>query len=219
MGYSAIDLDNNHTSLLKSINFEIDNIAVVNEHFVRWREKEDACSKEWTITWVYCWTRRYFLRKFISGDIGSAGDAEKLMDEVFFKFYEKHSTVRETTLFAQWISVICRYRFLNYLRQSGKARYNSAVHDEFCIEENPEEEYIKALDANSFFETLVSDEMSVLPEHVRHVVRKKIWENKSYKEIAHETQTTVENVRAYFSRGLKALHQSQKLQDFTRRSR
>ncbi len=204
--------ENEQLTLLKAIDYQLDNIDLVNSKFKDWRKSESKNCQEWVITWVYCWTSRYFLTKYVSGSIIATSDTDRLIDEVFFTFYEKYISIKDDSSFAQWISVICKHRFLNYLQRHQKDRFIVAFHEELCIEENFEDDFIQILDTDKFFYSLIDQELSNLPDYIKHVVRKKIWEGKSYDQIAIETQNEVKTVRAYFCRGLKLLRQSDKLQ-------
>jgi RNA polymerase sigma factor (sigma-70 family) len=197
--------------LLKAIDFHIDNTSAANEHFILWRKKGSSKSRDMVQVWVYCWTRRYFLRKFMEGSISTVGDAEKLIEEVFFTVHQKQATVKDPSLFASWVSVICKYRFLNYVRIKRPAKLDGYVMEEIGGEENTEENLLQDIDIKHFFEKIITDEMILLPDYVQAVLRKKIWEDKSYDEISKETGYSVETSRAYFARGLKMLRESPNL--------
>lgn len=184
----------------------VDDLSIVHSRFSAWLENRRRDDYDWVLTWVYAWTRRYFLRKFVEGRLRSTADAEKLMEEVFFQVHEKHATVREPNRFAAWVSVICKYRFLNHIRSSN----HHETADEIIMEtlgsgEEIERDILEQIDVQAVFENLLSARMDELPDYVRTVIHKKIWEDKSYEEISRETQYPIETVRSYFARGLKLL--------------
>lgn len=187
----------------------VDDLPEIRLRFTAWiadGRKEDY---EWVLTWVYAWTRRYFLRKFVEGQIRTSSEAEKLMEEVFFQAHEKHGSVREPDRFPSWISVICKYRFLNYIRSSNHHEAaDEIVADTLASGEDIEQDVLKDIDIHTVFEKILASRLDELPDYIRNVIHKKIWEDKSYEEIGRELNYPVETVRAYFARGLKILRET-----------
>ena len=206
-----MDSDQLSGTLLKAIDFQLDNADAVNDRFVQWRLIGTANDGEWVQTWVYCWTRRYFFRKFLCGQIHSAGDTEKLIEEVYFLFIQKHAHVHTPSHFAAWLSVICKYRFLNYIRSCHPEHWNEALTE--VVGNEADKSIVHDLDVKLFFDRIISGEMRQLPDYVQTDIHKKIWEDKEYHVIAQEMGYSVETIRAYFARGIKALRNSHTIRE------
>lgn len=190
----------------------VDDLATVHARFAAWLDQRRREDYDWVLTWVYAWTRRYFLRKFVDNKITSASDAEKLMEEVFFTVHEKHGTVRDPGRFASWVSVICKYRFLNYVRSGRHQEAAEVMAETLGSGDDIEKDVLQTVDVHAVFEGLLSERLEKLPSYVRLVLHKKIWEDKSYDEIGKETGYSVETVRSYFARGLSLLRNEPDIQ-------
>ncbi|MBX7152944.1 sigma-70 family RNA polymerase sigma factor [bacterium] len=205
MPYHAYDL------ATKNLSFSINDLARVNELYHQWRQENSSNTIRELEIWAYCWIRRYFIRKFVKGKIQDISDTEQLIEDVFIAFFKKHHTLKNTRVLTHWISVICKYRYLNYVRAWYPVSEKLLEEAEEETEVDFENDILTVIDSKNLYQEVVSKEMNHLPEYIQAIVRKKIWEGKSYDEIATETGYSVETVRAYYSRALKELRHSESL--------
>ncbi|NUM79663.1 hypothetical protein HUU42_02565 [bacterium] len=203
-------------NLATSLNFPVNDLKQVDELYHQWRKETSSKVIRELEVWAYCWIRQYFLRKFMKGKIRDISDTEQLIEDVFLAFYKKHYSLKNTRILSHWISVLCKYRFLNYIRSWYPV--NEKLAEEAGMEAviDFENDLLTVIDAKNLYEKVVLKEMNHLPEYIRTIVRKKIWEGKAYDEIAAETGYSVETVRAYYSRAMKELRHSESLHHLTK---
>jgi len=205
-----MSLRGNYKELLKSVHLELDNVEKVNSLYQSWRDSGKSEQLEGVTVWCYCWIRRYFVHKYVQKKIVSVANVEILIEEAFFSFYRKHSTLRNPLALSHWVAIASKYCFYNYIRSAYSFEFMPDGYDE-AGSVDFESDLHNSMEAKYFMDAILSLEVGALPDHIRLIIQKKIWDGKSYEEIAQETGYSVETARAYYSRGINALRNSKKL--------
>ena len=97
--------------------FHVDELDRANEAFLRWRTSGSPRDLELVELWTYCYTRRYFIAKFLRDSAYGATDLDQLVGKAFTKARTNFESVQQPERFASWVSVICRNVFVNFLRR------------------------------------------------------------------------------------------------------
>jgi RNA polymerase sigma factor (sigma-70 family) len=103
-------------SISRYLPFQIHDIEAVNRTFAHWHYHGDTESKRIVDLWAYCYSRHYFLVKFMQDSGYTSGDLDQLLETAYTRILENLHTVRQPGNFASWVSVICRRLYINYLR-------------------------------------------------------------------------------------------------------
>ncbi len=101
--------------LAQHLPFAVDDFGTVNEYFANYLKRGDDSTSRVLDVWTYCFVRRYFVGKCLSNSAVTAADLESMIDSGFVKIRKGRSTVA-TGRYAQWVSVVCRNTFLNFVR-------------------------------------------------------------------------------------------------------
>lgn len=128
--------------------------------------------------------------------------AEDLTSEVFMRALEKIETVDpDRGSFSTWLYQIARNRVIDHYRTN---RTHEDVDDLFDLgvdERTPETlDAIRQLDA-------VTEYLSTLSGKQREIIILRVWEEKSYKEIAEIVGGTEDSVKMNFSRSIRTLRE------------
>ena len=149
------------------------------------------------------------LYHFAYGYLKSKEEAEELVQEVFFKIWEKREDIKEEYQFRSYLFSIA----FNYIKKHfrSKALYNKYMEHK---ELDGEDAQIKEDINYSSLKTMVDQLVDTMPEKRKAVFVKSRFEGKSAKEISEEmnlTQSTVEN---HLNHALKYLRQHLKEENF-----
>ena len=168
----------------------------VNDAFLRWRHQHDDHAKYLVDLWTYCFVRRYFLLKFTRDPLfRNPADLDALIEQVYSNVQTHQHQVADTTRYANWVSVVCKNAFLNYMRapdptvsidqQDGpqlRSESLEAVHDAGVVLE----EFAAAVGR--------------LPVYLRAVAYYRFVENRPYQEIGELTGKDLPIVRSYVNK-------------------
>lgn len=101
--------------LADHVPFPIDDFESVNRLFVAYSDGESAEQLQTIEIWTYCFVRRYFVAKCLHDAQSSAADLEAMIEIAYKKIRGNRQKVN-TGRYANWVSVVCRNSFLNYIR-------------------------------------------------------------------------------------------------------
>ncbi len=181
--------------------FHVDDLDKANEAFVQWHASRSAEDLKLVELWTYCYTRRYFIAKFLRDSAYGAADLDQLVGKAFTKARMNLERVQQPERFASWVSVICRNVFVNFLR-----RYREkATFDETRTPAPPRPETFE----NDRMATRRAAEHAVerLPPSLRDVARMKFLEDRSYDEISEATGRPLASLRAFAHKAVVRLRQ------------
>lgn len=185
--------------------FHVDELDRANEAFLRWHTSGSPRDLELVELWTYCYTRRYFIAKFLRDSAYGATDLDHLIGKAFTKARENFERVQQPERFASWVSVICRNVFVNFLR-----RYREkTAFDETRTPAPPRPETFEhdRLAARRAAEHAVER----LPPSLQEVARMKFLEGRSYDEISETTGRPLASLRAFAHKAIVRLREDPEL--------
>jgi RNA polymerase sigma factor (sigma-70 family) len=159
------------------------------------------------------------LRNFIRTRVPDAGDAEDILQDVFYELIEAYRLMKPIEQVSAWLFRVARNRITDLFRKRKPESLDVAVDDERTIADllpspgaGPEAEHARGV----LIEEL-ADALDELPQDQREVFIAHEIEGRSFKEIAAATGT---NVNTLLSRKHNAvLHLRQRLQSIYDESR
>ncbi len=181
--------------------FHVDDLDRANEAFLRWHASNDAHDLEVVELWAYCYTRRYFIAKFLRDSAYGATELDDLVAKAFTKVRDNLRRVRQPERFASWVSVICRNVFVTFLRRyRDHATFNEAHMAATAPAERSENDRHVARRA-------VERAVERLPPSLREVARMKFLEDLSYDEISQATDRPSASLRAFAHKAVARLRE------------
>lgn len=144
-------------------------------------------------------TFRKKLLSFISYRVSSAEDAEDILQDIFVRFLQTEENVSVEKISA-WLYKVARNRIIDYWRKKGKTTRLVPSGDDddgdaslkeitnILIEKdaNPEKEYLRKI----IWEE-IENALEELPLNQKNVFEQTEFENKSYEELAQESNVSV----------------------------
>ncbi len=178
--------------------FHLNETERVNVAYRRWRQHADAEARYVVDLWTYCYVRRYFLFKAARETaFASPADMDVLIEEAFLKIQEKMETVSDTTRFASWVSVVCKYTYLNYRR----AQIVTVPVDQDGGPD-PATEAPNVLHDPGFAREAVRHAIDRLPAFLQDVARLRFLEGRTYADIGRRTGKPLPSIRTYVNKAL-----------------
>ena len=186
--------------LLRRLPFHIDDIARVNACFADWRKTDSEEHRKMVDLWTYCFVWRNLLVKFSNNPKANPADFDILVAKGFERIVERRHTIRDANKYANWVSVVCRNVFINYLRKKKK---NVSFDENIAtgVVSEPEE---LVIDTTLLIQVL---ERAILrlPKYLQDVATLRILEQQTYEEISHRTGKRVEIIRSYMNKAKQRL--------------
>ena len=193
--------------LVSRLPFQLDDLFRANATFKEWVKHGRSEDQNVIDLWTYCFVWRNLLVKFSRNADLNASDFDMLVASVFERIIERRYTVRDETRYTNWVSVICRNYFVNYLRRLKKSLpvddpSTVAVIDEPAVFE----------DDIVILRQVVNSAIARLPRYLQQVVQMRLMEQMSYEDIAGQLNKKIEVVRSYFNKAMKKLREDKVLQ-------
>ncbi len=134
---------------------------------------------------------------FLSKRLTKKKEAEDLLQEAFFKLHRSKHLYNSTLPFSPWLFSITRSVLLDFAKKRNfEDPVDISAFDKIPMSENPE--------IRHDLEGLVS----ALPQTQSEALSLRIYEDKTFEEIASRLSTSPENARQLVSRGIKKLKQA-----------
>ncbi len=201
--------------LVSRLPFHLDDVMKANMVFREWTKYGRSEDLYIVDVWTYCFVWRNLIVKFSRNSDLNKSDFDMLVARVYERIVERRYTVRDETRYTNWVSVICRNFFVNYLRTLKK---NQSIDDLSDIED------FEALDATSEFEDdlivlreVLLGAIARLPDYLQPVVKMRMLEQKSYDQISVLIGKKVEVVRSYFNKAIQKLREDKLLRKLIKR--
>lgn len=196
--------------------FSVEDYDRANEAFQRWRVHRRQRDRNVVELWLYCYTRRYFLVKFIQMPKLDPGGFERPVAEAFDRARRAFKTVEEPDRFASFVSVVCKNTFINYYRKESRSPrvYSNGDQEERIAAEL--DDPLQAYDGLVLRHT-VERALDRLPESLREVARLRLLEERTYEEIEEITGRSRPTLRSYFHKAIARLRKDSSLKDFVDR--
>lgn len=134
---------------------------------------------------------------FLSKRLSKKAEAEDLLQEVFFKLHRSKHLYNSTLPFSPWLFSITRSVLLDFVK---KKNFEVADGPNSFDKILPEEVSNIDHDLEGF--------VSALPQAQKETIALRIFEDKTFEEIASRLATTPENARQLFSRGIRKIRQA-----------
>lgn len=179
-------------TLASHLPFSLDETEQVNETYARYATAPCAPDARLVDLWTYCYIRRYFLIKFIRESAFRSAELEQVVERTYRKVENRRHQLEQQDRYAQWVSVVCRNTFYNFV--SRRKRITALDNVPEPPVEMPEVEL--EVDAGAVFVALTSA-IETLPNFLQATARMRFVENLSYEEIARIIGKRVPTVRAY----------------------
>lgn len=173
--------------------FSIDESHRVNETFAAYMDEERIEDKRVVDLWTYCYVRRYFLIKFIKEARFRASELEHLVERTYRKVERSRHAIKHHDRYAQWVSVVCRNTFVNFVARRKKVIGLEPKHD---IAELPGKGRDMDVNAAAVYASLLTA-INNLPPFLQATARMRFVENLSNEEIARIIGKRSATVRAY----------------------
>lgn len=186
--------------------FHVDDVEQANRAFGRWQETSAAEDLHLVELWTYCYTRRYFIAKFLRDSVHGPTAFDQLVGKAFLKARDNLEQVREPERFASWVSVICRNTFINFLR---RYREQAVVLDETRLPAPPRADHFE--NDRLAARRAVEHAIDRLPPSLQEVARLKFLENRPYESIVEVTGRPAASVRSYVNKAVVRLREDPEL--------
>lgn len=197
----------------KALPFAVDDYNTVNATFTRWREAGSDEDYEVLQKWIYCYSRRYFIVKFMRMRNLSPADIEEPIGDAFRRARLHMASVDKPERFASYVSVICKNVFVTFCRKSSRRKrvdveielapdLEATTHDPFADSDR------------SVLIYAVRTAIARLPDWLQEVATMRLVEGRSYEEIEAVTTYQKATLRAYTSKALVKLREDPLLVDF-----
>lgn len=211
-----------HSSILRPLEevlawlpFEVDDFAAVNALFARWHQSRDEADLDLLIKWMYAYTYRYVMVRFVRNDTLSVVDVDILLSEMLLLVHDSMDQVTDPDKFASYASVICRNVYTNHLRKlMTQDRLERKLGAEAQVERGQFREIANR--DNLILRRELDHAIKRLPEALQQTIRQRFLEELPYKAIASETGYTTATLRTFVHKALKRLHRDPQLANVMR---
>jgi len=180
-------------SVAARLPFAIDESHLVNETFAAYMHGDRLEDKRLVDLWTYCYVRRYFLIKFIKETRFRASELDHLVERTYRKVERSRHAIKQHDRYAQWVSVVCRNTFINFVARRKQIIALKEHHD---IAEQPVKMNDVEVNAAALHVSLLNA-IAQLPAFLQATARMRFVENLSNEEIARIVGKRPATVRAY----------------------
>ena len=180
-------------TLASRLPFRLEEVEQVNEVFTSYLTEGTHQQKVLIDLWTYCYVRKYYLIKFLKKESFQVSELDMLVERTYQKVERARSQVHRPERYAQWVSVVCRNTFFNFVSRR-KAVYGL---DAMNIEPQTQPHTLDLeSDAASLHVSLMRA-IEDLPEFLQATARMKFVEGLSYEEISRIVGKRVPTIRSY----------------------
>jgi RNA polymerase sigma factor (sigma-70 family) len=181
--------------------FHVDDLDEANAAYQRWHTTGNPEDLEVVELWTYCYTRRYFVVKFLRDSAYGSTHLDMLVGKAFSRARDNLEKVKQPERFASWVSVICKNTFINFLR-----RYrDQAVLDEARTAAPRRAEFYEH--DRLAVRRAVEHAIERLPPSLREVARLRFLEGRPYDYIVEATGRPAASVRSYVNKAVVRLRE------------
>lgn len=199
-------------ALLDRLPFELDDVQSANKVFQNWVVHGRHRDRVIIDIWTYCYVWRNLITKFARNADLDKADFDILVARVFERIVDRRHTVRDDTRYANWVSVICRNFFVNYLRAHKKSL--TTRHTNFAALVDEPDDFDDDL---VVLHQVLKSAIERLPNYLQSVVEMRLFQHKSYDEISAHTGKRVEVIRSYVNKAIKRMREDRLLRRLIKR--
>ncbi|PIQ60563.1 MAG: hypothetical protein COV99_10675 [Bacteroidetes bacterium CG12_big_fil_rev_8_21_14_0_65_60_17] len=179
-------------TLAAHLPFSLDESERVNETYARYATKKRTPDAQMVDLWTYCYIRRYFLIKFIRSGGFRSSELEQVVESTYRKVDAARSQLKHNDRYAQWVSVVCRNAFYNFVSR----RLRFAPLEDVAELEAPRADVELDVDSGALFVALAAA-IDELPPFLQPTARMRYVENLSYEEIGRILGKRAPTIRSY----------------------
>jgi len=192
--------------LASDLPFHIDESDRVNEVFIRYASSRTRHDRRLLDLWTYCYVRRYFLVKFIREAAFRTSELEQVVERTYRKVERNRMSIDRTDRYAQWVSVVCRNTYYNFVTRRNPTLPLEMVDEPVVPPDEPD------LDIETgALHVALSRAIDALPPFLQPTVRMRFVENLSYEEISRITGKRVPTVRSYIHKACRRFRSNPEL--------
>jgi len=180
-------------AIASSLPFHMDESERVNEAFVSYMSSGERREKVLVDVWTYCYVRRYFLIKFLRPSNFRASELDHVVERTYQKVEQGRREIVHHDRYAQWVSVICRNTYLNFVSRRKSVTALEERHDRAT---NTVDIFDLDVNAAALHLALINA-IERLPAFLQSTARMKFVENLSYEEISRIVGKRVPTIRSY----------------------
>lgn len=185
--------------------FHVDDFEAANAAFQRWQASGESEDLELVELWTYCYTRRYFIAKFLRDSAYGSTHLDLLVGKAFTRARDNLERVKQPKRFASWVSVICKNTFINFLR---RYRDHSPL-DEARTAATPRPDHFEY--DRLATRRAVERAIKRLPPSLQTVARLRFLENRPYEYIVEATGRPPASVRSYVNKAVIRMREDPEL--------
>jgi len=179
-------------TLAAHLPFSLDESERVNETYARYAAQNRLPDAQMVDLWTYCYIRRYFLIKFIRSGGFRSSELEQVVEKTYRKVDEARGRLQHNDRYAQWVSVVCRNAFYNFV--SRRLRLTPLEDIVEIKAAAPDVEL--DVDSGALFLALTAA-IEQLPPFLQQTARMRFVENLSYEEIGRILGKRAPTIRSY----------------------
>ena len=179
--------------LASSLPFRLDEAERVNDAFGSYMTNGLQRQKVVIDLWTYCFVRRYYLIKFLKEASYRSAELDLLVEKTYQKVERKRGNIESYDRYAQWVSVICRNTFINFVTRRRPVTGLDELNKDLPTLDAPFDVETDAASLHISLHRAIRE----LPEFLRPAARMKFIENLSYEEISRIIGKRVPTVRSY----------------------
>ncbi len=187
--------------------FDLDDGAAVGRLYLKWDRRATSMRRYQLDLWTYIFVRRYFLIRFVRpGADYTMADVEEVVEQAYRRVEQKRSSLREKELYPNWVSVVCRRTFLNFV-----SRNPPRVRMDRVAEPAGQEDDLLRLHDDAIRASALDAAIARLPGYLQTVIAMKLIQDLAYPVIAERTGAPLASVRAYVHKALVRLRADEDL--------
>lgn len=194
--------------LAAGLPFRLDEADRVNEAFASYMLAGLKQQKVVVDLWTYCFVRRYFLKKFLKETAYRSSELDWIVERTYQKVERSRGGISSYDRYAQWVSVVCRNTFINFV--SRRQQLTALDHLGIEIPDNMKASDLESVAAGIHVSLIRA--IDTLPDFLQPTARMKFIENLSYEEISRIIGKRVPTVRAYIHKSCSRFRKNKSLQ-------
>ncbi len=199
------DLITSIHQLATRLPFALGDTEEVNRRFEASMNRDGRLTDESVHLWTYCYVRRYFLIKFAKDPTAPIADFDMIVETTFLRIQRGKLKMKSYSRYANWVSVICKNTFLNYLR-ARKRKPVVALLDRVELVQEEEHGYDSILVRDA-----IENAIERLPEFLQDTARMRFLSGIPYEEIATRSGKSIPTVRSYVNKVLNRFRRDRQL--------
>lgn len=193
----------------RQLPFTLLDVDAAQDAFLDWKTAPNRRKLSVVFSWAYCYIYRYFIIKFTANPSFSDADFERLINAAFRRLQQSLEAGTRIDRLPQWISVVCKNLYRNFLRDYQPRITVSA--SEVDLEDEDALAADVYLDAPRVAKQ-VREAVDRLPEYLRQVTHDRFIHNLSYEEIGERHNKPTPLIRSYIHKALQKLRDDPNLQ-------